>query len=556
ASQAGFSVTDKDGVPFWSEFRRLGGITVVGYPMSRRFLWDGFVTQVFQKAVFQWRPEAQSVYFINVFDKLHDTGYDDWLESSRSTPKPLDGATFDAGKNWQQVVAGRQALLNANAAIKAVYYSVPDPMMLFGLPTSPVVDNGDHYAIRLQRAVIQQWKVDVPWAKAGQATIANGGDIAVQAGTFAPEIVTPMSGPNDDAPVNTPGTPTTNPTPQPVVNPPYAGDFGYGMQAHLMYSGRDQALDMVTGAGFGWVKQQLRWEWIEPYSKGQYAWDQLDGIVDAASARGLRILFSVTAAPLWATNNNPVAGPPVNYQDMADFMQAVAARYKGRVQAYEIWNEQNLWYEWGGQGRINAQAYVDLLKTVYPAIKNVDPSAIVISGALTPTGVNDGVIAVDDVVYMEQMYQAGLKNYCDAVGAHPGGYNNPPGDWTDVKTVTSTSFKGHPSFYFRRVEQLHDVMVRNGDGNKKMWFTEFGWSTANQAPGYEYGVDNSEQQQAAYVVQAYQMAKNWGWVGAAFLWNLNFATVVPPTDEKAPFGIINGDWSPRPAYFALRNMAK
>ncbi|MHB9092973.1 MAG: hypothetical protein ACYC7H_16295, partial [Chloroflexota bacterium] len=71
ASQTGFSVTDKDGVLFWSEFKRLGGINRVGYPMSRRFQWDGFTTQVFQKAVFQWRPDVKQVYFINVFDQMN-----------------------------------------------------------------------------------------------------------------------------------------------------------------------------------------------------------------------------------------------------------------------------------------------------------------------------------------------------------------------------------------------------------------------------------------------------------------------------------------------------
>ena len=87
----------------------------------------------------------------------------------RSTPPPLPGS-FDAGKDWGGVVRARTALLEANPAIKARYQSAGDPMTFFGLPTSRVTDQGNHYAIRLQRAVIQQWKVDVPWAKAGEVT--------------------------------------------------------------------------------------------------------------------------------------------------------------------------------------------------------------------------------------------------------------------------------------------------------------------------------------------------------------------------------------------------
>ncbi|MCL5027260.1 MAG: N-acetylmuramoyl-L-alanine amidase, partial [Chloroflexi bacterium] len=179
----GYAVTDDDEAKFWSEFRRLGGVDAVGYPISRRFKWNNFVVQAFQRGVLQWRSEAQQAWFVNVFDLMHDTGFDDWLVAARSTPRPLD-PSFDAGKDWSKIVRDRQALLDANPAIKARYYASPDPMTFFGLPTSKVVDNGNHFAVRLQRAVIQQWKVDVPWAKAGQVTVANGGDIGAEAGFY------------------------------------------------------------------------------------------------------------------------------------------------------------------------------------------------------------------------------------------------------------------------------------------------------------------------------------------------------------------------------------
>ncbi len=212
-SQTGFSVTDADGVLFWTEFQRLGGVARVGYPMSKRFQWDGFTTQVFQKAVFQWRANIKSVFFINVFDQMSVAGKDQWLYDVRSTPKPLDGAVFDAGKSWNEVVTARQALLDANPAIKEVYFSVSDPLSLYGLPTSEVIDNGNHYVVRLQRAVIQQWKEAVPWAAAGEVTVANGGDVAVESGMFDPAITTPMNGPSDSIVVLPTPTATAQPTP-------------------------------------------------------------------------------------------------------------------------------------------------------------------------------------------------------------------------------------------------------------------------------------------------------------------------------------------------------
>src|SRR5205085_11037891 len=106
----------------------------------------------------------------------------------------------------------------------------------------------------------------------------------------------------------------------------------------------------------------------------------------------------------------------------------------------------------------------------YRAIKAADPAAIVVAGAPTPTGVDDGDTAIDDVRYLALMYQAGLKDVSDAIGVHPSGYNNPPDDWIDRHTVSSTGYKNHPSFYFRRYEQARQVMVQYGDAAKPMWF--------------------------------------------------------------------------------------
>jgi hypothetical protein len=338
--------------------------------------------------------------------------------------------------------------------------------------------------------------------------------------------------------------------------------FGYGIQAHI-YGGDAQIYGLITGMGFNWVKQQVEWSRIET-AKGQYNWGDIDRIVSGARAAGLNILLSVVKAPAWARPGGDfsVEGPPNNPQDFADFMGAMAARYKGRVQAYEVWNEQNLHYEWGNEP-INAARYVDMLRRCYSAIKAADPGAIVVSGAPTPTGMNDGKIAIDDRLYLEQMYQAGLARYCDAVGVHPSGYNNPPdADWRTWSDPSAPSFKGHPSFFFRgTMEGYRNIMVKYGDGNKRLWPTEFGWSTfqslGTSAPaGYEYANHNTEAEQAQFLVRSIEMMRSWGWVGPVFVWNLNFAPVAGPADEKAGFGIVRHDWSLRPAYHALRDMRK
>lgn len=189
----GFAITDEDGVRLWSEFQRLGGVAELGYPVSRRFTWNGFVVQATQRAVLQWRPEVGQVYLANVFDALHERGKDPWLQSYRATPPLLDTSP-DSGLSWDQVVDRHIAFLNNNAAIRTSYWNDSDPLQHYGLPMS-YADFGNVYVIRCQRATFQQWKADVPWARAGQVTIANGGDVALEAGLFDQSVGQPVAPP-------------------------------------------------------------------------------------------------------------------------------------------------------------------------------------------------------------------------------------------------------------------------------------------------------------------------------------------------------------------------
>jgi spore germination protein YaaH len=369
---------------------------------------------------------------------------------------------------------------------------------------------------------------------------------------------------NDVPLAEVPAAPTAAPrpaqAPAPAAPAPRGTGFGYGVQAHA-FNDLSKIVNSINDLGFGWLKQQLRWEHTEG-QKGKYGWDGLDRIVDACNAGGVKVMFSVVAAPSWSRGGKSGIGPPDNYQDFYDFMGALASHYKGRVHAYEIWNEQNLRREWEG-APLSASDYVRLLAGAYRAIKAVDPNAIVVSGAPTPTGINDGSWAIDDRTYLQQMYNAGLKNYCDAVGAHPSGYANPPDVYyTGGDFDPGRGYDDHPSFFFRNtMEDYYRIMAANGDGGKRIWATEFGWPTTSgmgvgPSPGYEFSENINEQQQADYIVRAYTWSRSWGHAGVMFLWNLNFWPTTGPQNEMAKYGIVRGDWSPRPAYTALKNMPK
>ena len=359
----------------------------------------------------------------------------------------------------------------------------------------------------------------------------------------------------------------------------------------------------ITGAGFGWAKQQIRWEDYEIqapecerdrgncieqavngrpkyFRKNRTEW--LDAIVEDASANGVRLMISVVRAPDFYAA--PGGHSPSDPQTLGDFLQFLVTRYKGKVHAVEPWNEQNLAWEWGARLWPNAPAsppqgvveFVRQQQAAYKGVKAADPSVSVVLPALTPTGLGEcwldpggrasgGCVeqvqkAIDDRLYLDFLFQVNngeIKQYYDVLGVHPSGYNNPPDDFTEQKTVASTTFKGHGSFYVRRYQQLREVQLKYGD-NKPMWFTEVGWAATRQSiPGYEFGRDNSEAARGQYIARLLeQINADAPYVTGVFLWNLNFRTVVPESDEKFGFGLLNPDLSPTPGYTCAADFVK
>lgn len=344
--------------------------------------------------------------------------------------------------------------------------------------------------------------------------------------------------------------------------------FGYGVQAHVVHTGQEGlAMDKTREMGFSWMKQQIEWRIFES-NPGQYGFGDIGPIVGAANLRGINLLFSVVNAPDWAREpgfDASVGGPPADPQTLANFLGRLAGEYCGSsLKAIEVWNEQNLHYEWGNRP-LNPAEYVRLLAPSYASIKAACPSMYVISGALTPAGDN-GNFAMDDFRYLEEMFKQGVARYADGIGAHPSGYNVPASVvWQDGCAAIQQSgntFNGacdnpHHSWSFRStMEGYRNIAVVYGAAHLPIWPTEFGWAAGGAFhPAYAYANDNSYEEQAAWTVEAYQMMKAWGWVGPAFLWNLNFRVVANGT-EKAQWGIVRNDWSPLPVYEALRSMGK
>ncbi len=420
--------------------------------------------------------------------------------------------------------------------------------------------------------------VEEPTATVLVATPQSGSSQSEQPQPTSVEVITlptPTAQPSETGD-NSPDDDAENSTPSSLPALPW-GDFGYGIAAHAI-SMPDYTLDQIAyQLQLSWVKQQVRWDHFST-APGEMDWSGYDVMVDFANERGLKVMMSVVGAPDWSRtyfDDNPEAAPPDDLTLYATFLGELVDRYKGKVHAIEVWNEQNLDREWDTPEGVKATSYVEMLRLAYQTIKSRDPNIIVISGALSPVGASatdpanaSRVIYMDDFQYFQQMIDAGFLQYADCVGAHHNGINMPPDvAWDEGYNDPTAQFRGpfdnpdHSWSFKSTLWGYHDMIEQAGQATP-LCVTEFGWASAEgfggYPPGFEFALDNTLEEQATWDVQAFQLMREWSFVHLAFLWNLDYSYKggIGATDPNAPYSILDLQGAARPAFTAIADMPK
>ena len=317
---------------------------------------------------------------------------------------------------------------------------------------------------------------------------------------------------------------------------------------------KDTTVVMARDMGAAWIKQQFPWAEIEyrldperPFwdvKNNQNAWTKFDNIVSLAGQNGLRIIARIDSAPAWARPDGSSPKAPPSSERMADFGNFIfefVRRYNGSVSAIQVWNEPNLRGEWDTGRPVNPAEYAEMLKVAYTRAKEANPDIIVLAA---PLATNNESLAYDgnlnEIDYMQGLYDAGAHGYFDAMAANAYGTNFPPEDEPSRERLN-----------FRRVELLREVMVRNGDADKSVWFNEYGWNASPpDMPESELRWGRvTLQQQADYTVRGIEYAReHWPWAGVFTIWYLRQVGDIPRTKSEYYFGLVNEDFVTTDAY--------
>ncbi len=330
---------------------------------------------------------------------------------------------------------------------------------------------------------------------------------------------------------------------------------------------RERQVQMIADAGFHWIRQEFPWEDIEIHGRGDFvdrrndldgdeqpdpidAWAKYDHIVDLAEQYGLEIQARLSNPPDWSRANPDIGdfAPPDDIQDYVNYAVAVAEHYRGRIRYYQVWNEPNIYPEWGNQD-VNPEAYTDLLCRTYTALKAVDPEIVVISGALAGTVSLSGR-DLNDFIFLQRMYDAGAGACFDIMSVQAYGLNSGPTD-RRMRPTTVT---------FARHLYIRDLMVANGDAHKPIWISEAAWNPVDE-PDVPPDVQGREQygavtleQAARYMPLAYQRAQQeWPWIGVINYWFFKRASDAERNQAFYYFRMVEPDFTPLPAYDAMRD---
>lgn len=235
----------------------------------------------------------------------------------------------------------------------------------------------------------------------------------------------------------------------------------------------DRELAAVEAEGLGVVRAAPLWEFTEPQAPRAgvhvYDWRFDDLIADSLAAHRLKWIAVLAYAPSWASlTPSQLHGAPRTVADFAAYAGALAARYRGRIVAYEIWNEENSPIFW--RPSPDPASYARLYLAASAAIHAADPGVPVLVGGLA-----------NGTQFLPRLLSIpALAGQIDGIAVHPYGAN--------------------PLEVLARVRGYRQELRSLGAGEIPLYVTEYGWATQPLGnPTYA-----TESQQGPYIGQVAQ----------------------------------------------------
>ncbi len=285
-----------------------------------------------------------------------------------------------------------------------------------------------------------------------------------------------------------------------------------------------KAVKAMADAGVGMVRQVISWDEVECKTSA-FAYTQYDAILDALEKHNIQMLAVLCYT---ATCTGRAWNDAPDPELFGNYVRQTVRHYKDRIKYWEIWNEPDQSTYWKQQDGM--KVYTDLVKLVYAIVKQEDPTAQVVLGSVSAAGP------------LLEMYRYGVKNYFDVINVHP--FASP------LREEAISQVK-------RIFDGVREAMMKYGDLQKPVWFTEIGCpgtAGSKNSKGWWLGKSPGEEEQARWVTTLYTEVLQWPGIQRIFWAFLQETQHFG--DDIDTFGLIRKDFSSKPAFEAYRHAAQ
>ncbi len=298
--------------------------------------------------------------------------------------------------------------------------------------------------------------------------------------------------------------------------------FIIGVGSHELHlrNSRDQGFELLRQAGIESVRTDAHWAFVER-QRGQLALEpHWDDYLAKVKAQGIDNLLILGYGNSHHGNGEKPRSEPVRaaYNRYVGF---IAQQLRGQVRHYEVWNE---WDLEDPEDPGLTQDYARLVADAAGIIRQHDPDAKVLAGAVTSMGIESG--------FALRLVETGVMQSVDGISLHP--YVHCFGRGRDT-----------PEDWIRWLEEVSLELANAANQPVPLYLTEMAWPSHKGACGFD------ENLQAAYLARSYFLAKTLPSVRGYWWYDFrNDGT--DPHEREHNFGLLRQDYSPKLAYRVLK----
>ena len=277
--------------------------------------------------------------------------------------------------------------------------------------------------------------------------------------------------------------------------------------------------------GFKYYRTDFGWDWIEK-ERGVYDYSICDKVIQNLEAQNV-IPFIILDYNnvLYADNQTSAILTEANLLAFKNFVSNLVNRYKNKNIYYEIWNEPDYAGRWSPHTD-SEKTYTNLVKEIYPVIKENDPTSTVCSPALTTR---------HDTTWFENACKCGLLNYTDKISLHL--YTNEMPE----------------NIYQLYISKYKNIIYRYSKRNIPLIFSEFGYTTVPNWDGKGDDTVCTEEVRKDYIVRGILLGIM-NQMDKMFVYEYR-AKQTTNANKEDWFGIVNSDYSPTSTAIAIKNLA-